>query len=364
MAELLMVIIVVVMAAIVFAFYNGVFNALLTSTTIHPENFEIVAAGSPSNGVNVSAVHPTPGGNGQFGTNYPTCTGTINGGTAGNLLVPAGASCTIKGATVQSLYVNNGASLILSGVNLQAINDNSSASIIVTNNTLLQGGMHLYGTQFFLMTGSHAASGAVTMDGVVYATYSNNILGATMTVKNSGSVQFDSSVMSGAVVFTNNQILKFTNNTVNGTLTFVADPNCYMANNTVSGTITGTCTGGAPSGGLDILNTGNNAISFSAVYLDGQPWSGVSWQLSTGTTEQCGNTVIPIGPCTELPLVIPANTMVHLTFSWVNPTPTSPVTILMWTTVHNYLEARVDPTAGLACFTRSFYPPRGSIGFC
>lgn len=364
LAELLMVLIVLLMSVITFVFYSGVFGALLGNANIHPENFEIVASGAPSSGFNVSAVRPTPGGNSHFNTGYPTCTGTINGGTAGNLLVPPGASCTINGATVQSVYVNYGATLTINGGQLQAINDNYSASITVENNALVQGGMSLYGTKYFSMTNSHAASGAVTMDGVIYATYSNNVLGATVTVKNSGSAQFDSNTISGTVTFANDQVVRLTNSTINGTLTFSADPNCYMANNTVSGTITGTCTGGAPSGGLDILNTGASTARFDSLYLNGQRWSGASWQLASGTSEECGTAVIPVGPCTAWPIVVPPNTMVHVSFSWVNPTPASPVSITMYTIFGNYLEARVDPTAGLVCSTRSFDPPSVGGGFC
>ena len=359
-----MVVIVVLMSVIVYAFYSGVFGVLLTGASLHPEEFTIVGAGAPTSGFNVSAVKPTPGGNGQFKTGYPTCTGVINGGTAGNLLVPPGASCTINGATVQSVNVNYGASLTINGGSLQAINDNYSASITVTNNALVAGGLNLYGTQSFSMTNNNPASGAVSMDGVVYATYSNNNLGATVTVKNCGSVQFDSNTMSGTVVFTNDQVVRLTNNTINGTLTFSADPNCYKANNTVTGTTTGTCAGGSPSGALDILNTGAYTIRFTTLYLDNQRWSGISWQLANSTTEQCGNAAIPVGPCSVFPIVIPPNTMVHLSFSWVNPTPTSPVEILMWTQVNNYLQSRVDPTAGLVCSTRSIYPPQEYVGFC
>jgi hypothetical protein len=363
-AEVLMVLIVIIMSVIVFAFYHGVFGALLTGRSLHPENFSIIAAGAPSSGFNVSAVQPTPGGNPHFSASGTSCTGTITPLNV-NYYVPPGASCTINGGTFQSINVNYGASLTINGGNLQAINDNYSAGITIINNAHVAGGMSLYGTQSFSMTSSDAASGAVTMDGVVYATYSSNILGATMTVKNCGSVQFDSNTMSGATVFTNDQVVRFTNNTVNGTLFFTSDPNCYQANNTVSGANNlGACTGGAPSGGLDIMNTGASTISFNALYLDSQPWSGISWQLATGLTEQCGNSVIPVGQCTVFPIVIPSNTLVHLSFSWVNPTPTSPVRIIMWTQYGNYLEARIDPTAGLVCSSRSMDAPRVPIGYC
>jgi hypothetical protein len=364
-AEVMMVLIVIIMSAIVFVYGSGLIGSLLGNTRLHPENFNLVAAGAPSSGgFNTSAVQPTPGGPPHFSTSGTTCTGTITPVNV-NYYVPPGASCTINGGTFQSINVNYGASLTLNGGNLQAVNDNNSASITIINNAHVAGGMSLYGTQSFSMTNSNAASGAVTMDGVLYATYSSNILGATMTVKNSGSVQFDSNTMSGAATFTNDQVVRFTNNTVNGTLFFTSDPNCYQANNTVSGANNlSACTGGTTSGGLDILNTGAYTVSFSTLYLNSQPWSGVSWQLATGSTEQCGNAVIPVGPCTLFPVVIPPNAMVHLSFSWVNPTPTSTVKILMLTLVGNFLESRVDPTAGLVCSTRSIYPPSESLGFC
>jgi hypothetical protein len=370
LAELMMVVIVLIMSVIVFAFYGGVFSALLSGSTIHPENFTIIGSGAPgSGGFNASAVQPTPGGNGQFKTSGTPCTGTITPSNV-NYYVPPGATCTINGGTYQSINVNYGATLTINGGNLQAVNDNSSASITITNNAYLAGGMSLYGTQYFSMTGSHSAAGGVTLDGVVYATYSNNILSATMTVKNSGSVQMDSNTFHGTMVFTNNQVVRLTNTTITGTLTFTDDsnPNCYVdqftVTNTTGGPYTGICGGGGPSGNLDILNTGAYTVSFNTLYLDNQPWRGISWQLATGATEQCGSATIPVGPCTLFPIVIPPNTMVHVTFSWINPTPTSPVKILMFTLVPNYLEARVDPTAGLVCSTLSMDEPREPIGFC
>ena len=368
-AEVMMVLIVLLMSVIVFVFYSGVFTALLFGASIHPEDFTIVGSGAPlSGGFNTSAVQPTPGGNG-FSASGTLCTGTITASNV-NYYVPPGATCTINGGTFQSINVNHGAYLTINGGSLQAVKDNYSASIIITNNAYLAGGMSLYGTQYFSMTGSQAAAGAVTLDGVVYATYSNNILSATITVKNSGSVQMDSNTVHGTVVFTNNQVVRLTNTIITGTLTFTDDsnPNCYVDQYTVThttgGPYTGICGGGGPSGSLDIQNTGAYTVSFNTLYLDNQPWRGISWQLATGSTEQCGNTVIPIGPCSLWPIVIPPNTMVHVTFSWVNPTPTSPVRIAMFTQVPNYLEARVDPTAGLVCSTRSMDEPREPIGFC
>jgi hypothetical protein len=378
-----MVVIVVIMSVIVFVFYTGVFGALLGSTRLYPENFNIVAAGAPSSGgFNASAIQPTGNNPNSFPGGLTSCTGTITG-TAGNLLVPPGASCTINGATVQSIYVNYGASLTMSGANAQGVYDNRSASITITSNTKISGNIGLYGTQSFSVTNSQQTSGNLVMNGVVYATFSNTALGRNLQATSCGSVQVDSNTINGNVAFVNDQVVRLTNNTINGnvafvndqvvrltnntihgTLTFTTDPNCYAANNVVSGTTTGTCTGGSPSGNLDIFNTGSYTVRFNTLYLDGQPWSGISWQLATGSTEQCGNTVIPIGPCTVFPIVIPPNTLVHLSFSWVNPTPTSPLTILMFTIVSNYLESRVDPTAGLVCSTGSIYPPRDAIGFC
>jgi hypothetical protein len=359
-----MVVIVVIMSVIVFVFYTGVFGALLSNARLHPEDFSIVAAGAPlSGGFNASAIQPTGSNPNSFPGGLTVCTGTITG-TAGNLLVPPGASCTINGATVQSVYVNYGASLTINGGSAQGIYDNRSASITLTNNAHISGNIGLYGTQSFSSTNSQT-NGNIVMNGVVYATFSNTVsLGGNFQATDSGSVQVDSNSISGNVLFQNDKVVRLTNNTINGTLTFITDPNCYKANNTVSGATSGTCTGGSPSGNLDIMNTGAYTVSFSTLYLDNQPWTGVSWQLATGSTEQCGTTVIPVGPCTVFPIVIPPNTLVHLSFSWVNPTPTSPVTILMFTIVSNYLESRVDPTAGLVCSTRSIYPPRESIGFC
>jgi hypothetical protein len=364
-AEVMMVLIVLLMAVIVFVFYNGVFTALLFGATIHPENFTIIASGAPgSGGFNASAIQPVGSNPNSFPGGLTTCTGTITT-TSGNLYVPPGASCKIVGAIVQSVYVNYGASLIMSNVNGQGIYDNRSASIIIANNTQISGNIGLYGTRSFSSTNSHQTSGNLVMNGVVYATFAATSLGGNLSASNCGSVQVDSNTINGNVLFLNDQVVRLTNNTISGNLTFTTDPNCYMAGNIISPqNVHGTCTGGAPSGVLDILNTGAYTVSFTTLYLNNQPWSGVSWQLATGTTEQCGNAAIPLGSCIVLPIVVPSNTMVHVTFSWVNPTPTSPVRIAMFTQVGNYLEARVDPTAGLVCSTRSMDQPREPIGFC
>ena len=356
-----MVLVVLTMSAIVFVFYSGVFGALLTGASIHPENFTAVAAGTPS-GFNASAVHPTGNNPNSFPGGLTLCSGTITS-TSGNLLVPPGASCTIIGATVQSVYVNYGASLTVNGANAQGIYDNRSASVSIINNAIVSGNIGLYGTQSFSLTSSQQASGNLVMNGVVYASFSSSHLGGNLQATSCGSVQVDSNTINGNVTFSNDQVVKLTNDIIQGTLTFVTDPNCYMANDTV-GVINGTCTGGAPSGGLDILNTGASTVGFNTLYLDGQSWSGISWQLATGSTEQCGNTVIPVGPCTVFPIVIPPGTLVHVSFSWANPTPNSQVYILMWTVARNYLESRVDPTVGLVCSTRSLDSPREPVGFC
>ncbi len=364
-AEVMMVLIVLLMSVMVFVFYSGVFTALLSGATIHPENFTIVGSGAPgSGGFNASAVQPVGSNPNSFPGGLTSCTGTI-AITSGNLYVPPGASCKIVGAIVQSVYVDYGASLVMSGVNGQGIYDNRSASISIANNTQISGNIGLYGTQSFSSTNSHQTSGNLVMNGVVYATFATTSLGGNLSASNCGSVQVDSVTINGNVLFSNDQVVRVTNNTISGNLTFATDPNCYMAGNIISPqNIHGTCAGGAPSGALDILNTGANTISFSTLYLDNQPWSGVSWELASGSTEQCGSAVVSVAWCTVLPIVVPSNTMVHVTFSWVNPTPSSPVRILMFTSVLNYLEARVDPTAGLVCSTRSMDEPREPIGFC
>lgn len=360
----MMVVIVLIMSVIVFAFYGGVFSALLSGTSVHPENFTIVGSGAPgSGGFNTTAVQPNGSNPNSFPGGLASCTGTITT-TSGNLLVPPGASCTIIGATIQSVYVNYGASLTMSGANAQGIYDNRSSNINIVNNTKISGNIGLYGTGSFSVTGSQQTSGNLVMNGVVYATFSSTSLGGNLSAMYCGSVQVDSNTINGNALFSNDQVVRLTNNIIHGTLTYSTDPNCYAANNTVSGTTSGTCTGGTPSGALDILNTGAYTIGFGQLYLNSQPWSGVSWQLASGPTEQCGGTTIPLGPCTLFPIVVPSNTMVHVTFSWVNPTPTSPVRIAMFTLVANYLEARVDPTAGLVCSTRSLDQPREPIGFC
>ncbi len=370
-AELMMVIIVVIMSVIVFVFASGTFGPLLRGTSIHPENFNIVAAGAPSSGLfNTSAVQPT-GSPPSVSTSGTVCTSSSPiSGTVSGVYVPPGESCTIlASANVMSgVVVNYGASLTVQGATISGgIKDNRSSSITLESGATVSGGISLYGTGNFYLTGSQISSGSVVLNGVIYASISSSTgpgLSGGLNAFSSGSVQVDSDTITGGTFFTNDQVVRLTNNSGSGGMHFTNDPNCLMANNTISGGISGTCTGGSTSGGLDILNSGAYTVSFRTLYLNSQPWNGISWQLATGSTEQCGNTVIPVGPCTVFPVVIPPNTMVHLSFSWVNPTPTSTVKIIMVTLVGNFLESRVDPTAGLVCSTRSIYPPSESLGFC
>lgn len=364
-----MVIIVVVMAAITFLFYSGVFGALLGTVSIHPENFQIVASGTPgSGGFDPNSIHPV-GSAPSISTSGTVCTSSspINSPVSG-VYVPPGQSCTITSSVSSGVVVNYGATLIVQGGSITGgLKDNNSASITIQGGSTVTGGIKLYGTGSFHLTASQISSGSVDLNGVKYASIASTTgpgLSGGLQASYSGSVQVDSNTITGGTFFTNDSIVSVTNNTGSGGMHFSNDPSCYSANNTISGGVSGTCTGYAPSGGLDIVNTGSSTITFVAVYLDTQPWNGVSWQLATGSTEQCGGTTIPVGPCTQMPIVIPPNTMVHVSFSWVNPTPNSVVNILMWTIFGNYFEARVDPNAGLVCWTRSGYGPRPSTGIC
>ena len=371
LAETMMVLIVIVMSVIVFIFATGTVGGLLSGRKLAPENFSLIAAGAPfSGGFDPNSIHPngSPPGVSTSGT-VCTSSSPITAPVSG-VYVPPGQSCTITASVSSGVVVNYGATLIVQGTSViisGGIKDNSSSSITIQGGATVTGGINLYGTGNFYLTGSQVSSGSVVLNGVKYASISSTTgpgLSGGLQASYSGSVQVDSNTITGGTFFTNDSSVIVTNNTGSGGMHFSNDPSCYSANNTITGGQSGTCTGGSPSGGYDILNTGAYTVSFRTLYLDSQPWSGISWQLSTGSTEQCGNAVIPVGPCTQFPIVIPPNTMVHVSFSWVNPTPTSPVKIIMWTTVGDYLESRVDPTAGLVCSTRSIEAPEVPIGFC
>jgi hypothetical protein len=370
-AEVMMVLIVIIMSAIVFVYGSGLIGSLLSNTRLHPENFSLVAAGAPSSGgFDPNSIHPN-GSPPSVSTSGTVCTSSSPITTpVSGVYVPPGQSCTITASVSSGVEVNFGATLIVQGASVTisgGIKDNSSSSITIQGGATVTGGINLYGTGNFYLTGSQVSSGSVTLNGVKYASISSTTgpgLSGGLQASYGGSVQVDSNTITGGTFFTNDSSVIVTNNSGSGGMHFSNDPSCYSANNTISGGVSGTCTGGSPSGGYDILNTGAYTVSFSTLYLDSQPWSGVSWQLATGSTEQCGSTVITVGPCTQFPIVIPPNTMVHISFSWVNPTPTSPVKIIMWTMVGNYLESRVDPTVGLVCSTRSIEAPEVPIGFC
>lgn len=260
--------------------------------------------------------------------------------------------------------MNYGASLTVQGATISGdIKDNRSATISLQSASV-SGNMYLYGTGNLMLTGSHQFGGNVQLNGVKYGSMSSSSIGGNFQATNGGSVQVDSNTISGTVVFTNNQVVKLTNNTINGTLSFTTDPNCLMQGNTVSGSISGTCTGGTNAGSLDIMNTGASTVNLNGAYLNSQPWTGVSWQLTSGTTEQCGSTVIPVGTCIVYPVVIPQGQVAHVTFTWTPPDSITPVRVAMWTSFSNYLEARVDPVAGLTCSTSGMVAPREPVGYC
>ena len=371
LAETLMVLIVIVMSVIVFIFASSTFSGLLAGPRLYPENFSLIAAGVPSSGgFDPNSIHPN-GSPPSVSTSGTVCTSSspITSLVSG-VYVPPGQSCTITASVSSGVVVNYGATLIVQGASVVisgGIKDNSSSSITIQGGATVSGGINLYGTGNFYLTGSQVSSGSVVLNGVKYASISSSTgpgLSGGLQASYGGSVQVDSNTITGGTFFTNDSSVILTNNSGSGGMHFSNDPSCYSANNTISGGQTGTCTGGSPSGGLDILNTGTYTVSFGRLYLDTQSWNGIYWQLASGSTEQCGNVSIPIGPCTVFPIVIPPNTMVHLSFSWVNPTPTSPVSIVMFTMANNYLEARVDPTAGLVCSSRSMDAPREPIGYC
>lgn len=363
-----MVVIVLIMSVTVFAFYSGVFSALLVGVGLHPENFTAVAAGAPASMINASAVHPSGSAPG-ISTSGTVCTSSNSiTGTVSGVYVPPGQSCTITSTAVVSsgVVVNYGGSLAIQGGSVTGgVKDNSSSLISIQTGSSVTGGVTLYGTGSFYVTGTKLNSGGVSLNGVMYASISSSTgMTGGLNAASSGSVQVDSNSITGGVTFTNDQVVRLTSNVGSGGIHFTNDPNCFMANNSITGGQSGTCTGGSPGGDLDILNTGAYVLKFNVLYMNSQPWTGISWQLASGSTEQCGSNTIPIGPCAVFPIVIPLNTMVHLSFSWVNPTPSSPVEILLWTTAGNYLESRVDPLAGLVCSTHSIYAPREPIGFC
>ncbi len=368
-AEVMMVLIVLLMSVIVFVFYSGVFTALLTGASLHPEDFGIIQAGAPSAGAfDPNSVQPT-GSAPSVSTSGTVCTSSspITGSVSG-VYVPPGQSCTITATAMVSsgVEVNFGASLTVQGGSITGgIKDNSSSSITIQSGSTVTGGVSLYGTGNFYVTGTQLNSGGVSLNGVKYASISTSTgMSGGLHASSSGSVQVDSNTITGGTFFTDDKVVRVTNNSGSGGLHYSNVPDCFSQNNTISGGVSGVCTGGSASGGLDIANTGTYIVSFARAYLNNQPWSGVVWQLTFGSTEQCGNTVIPVGPCGTYPVVIPPGSTAHVTFTWVNSDPTSPVRIVMFTLVSNYLEARIDSTAGLVCSTRSMDQPREPIGFC
>ncbi len=366
MSSLLMVVIVVAMSLMVGVFYGRVFSALLYDQNFHPEQFIVIQAGALTSGsFDPNTVQPT-GNPPSFSSLSNTCDSThpITTPVTGGVNVPPGQSCTITAGVSGGVQVNYGGSLTVQGTIITGgIKDNRSATINLQGASV-SGNLNLYGSGNLIMTGSQQFGGNVALNGVKYSSMSGSSIGGNFQAISSGSVQVDSNAISGTVLFSNDKVVRLTNNTISGTLTFISDPDCLSQGNTVSGAISGTCTGGSSNGGLDIMNTGAAPVNLNGAYLDGQPWMGVSWQLMSGTSEQCGSAILPVGPCNTYPVTIPPKQVARVTFTWVSPDSVTPVRIAIWTSYGNYIEARTDPAVGLVCSTSGMMAPREPVGFC
>ncbi len=361
------------MSVIVGIFYGNVLTSLFTTGKgPHLEIFTIVQATSLSgSSFDPNSVQPT--GSPPSVTHYNNvCTSSspITGSVSG-VYVPPGQSCTITASALVSsgVEVDYGASLTVQGASISGgIKDNRSSSINLQSGSTVTGGVNLYGTGNLYITGSQVSSGSVNLNGVKYASISSSTgpgLSGGLQAISSGSVQVDSNTITGGTFFTDDKVVRLTNNSGSGGIHFSNVPDCLSQNNTISGGVSGTCTGGTSGGGgLDIMNSGASTVSLNGAYLNSQPWTGVSWQLTSGTTEQCGNAIIPVGPCTTYPVSIPPQQVAHVTFTWIPPDSITPVRIAMWTAYNNYLEARLDPVAGLTCSTSGMVAPREPVGYC
>ncbi len=341
-SSLLMVVIVISMSVIVFAFYGPVFSALLRGGGIAPEDFTIIQASgqlTSLNGFGTPGPRPI-----TFAGSY-TCTrlSPVNSPVTGNVIVPAGEKCTVSAPVTGSIGVNFSGTLIVQGTSVSGSIVDDRAAAITIQNSNIGGPVQLWGTGSIYIANSQLTQGLL----VQFA---------------SGTVQVQGNTMAEAAFEEINGVAIITNNRITGNLSFEGFFQCVSSGNTVGGTVVGQCTGKAR---IDIMNTGTSAVSFTRIYLNDQPWSNVNWTLAPGSSINCGNIILPPGSfCNTLPIVIPPKQMARIDYSWVPPDINSQVRIIMWSQANNYFDARIDPRLGLVCSTRSLMSPKVPVGYC
>src|SRR4029077_9638762 len=205
--------------------------------------------------------------------------------------------------------------------NVQAVNITGSVLNTSGQSAAVYGG----GRGSFIMTGT-------TVTGMV----ENEVGHQTFIIGNriSGDLEVESAdqgqIINNTVAsldLDQNGVIVISGNSVSSYVAYGTNGWCATGSNRVSGSTTGNCVGNTE---VDVMNTGSIPVKLVAIYLTNVPLAGgLSWQLASGHTVQCGTTQSLT--CAQLPIIIPVGEMAQVTMGWTPPASAFP---LPWTYVY------------------------------
>jgi len=377
-AEVLMVLIVIILSAIVYAWVlptftssevqgnNGAAYAEKFSTLWG--NFATFATNIPETVVNCGS---QDGGVGCSPNSYHTCAGSISSPDPSNIVVPANGVCVIT-ANVGNVYARPGSNLTIIGATINGGLETDHAAIVTLRNAKVTGFSGFYTDGAVIITGSSLNTSGYTgicTDACFAAAYEGGSGPFTM-VNSTVTGQIESEVSSKAVVtgntvtarleiesavfgqVTNNKIgmLDMDQNgimVVSGNTVYGNDPyfNGVWVNGQIvcqPGTATAICfgyNGWCAQGNdvviagthnevacignieIDLSNTGSTPVNLVAAYMSNVALSGpISWKLFSGGTVHH-----------SLPITIPVGQSANVTMQW---TPPPGLTTLPWTDIY------------------------------
>src|SRR5205807_20956 len=358
-AEIMMVLIVILLAAIVYVWVVPAFTSQASKDNAgaaYSEKFETVRAQFATYVVSIPETVAACGSQdtsvGCAPSSYLTCGGSITSTYTGNVLVPANGVCLITAtATVNgNVYVYSGGNLTVIGGTINGGLEADSALSVTLQNAKVSGFTGLYNVQTVNISGSalntsgqsictDACGGALYAGGRGFFSMTNtnvtgqveNEVGHNTIVNNNhitGRLEIESADLGqiinnvvGSLDLDQNGTIVIAGNIVNGTAKYGTNGWCGTGNNQISGSTTGACIGNVE---VDVSNTGSIPVKFVAVYMTNIPLAGSpSWQLASGNPTQCGNALL--ATCNQLPIIIPVGDMAEITMSWTAPSGAFPL---------------------------------------
>jgi hypothetical protein len=329
-----MVLIIIILSTMIYIWVGPVFTGASNngdnSQAAYLESFTLTQGSyiySSQVGTEATRTAPSPW------TPNTLCTGPINTPFTGNLLVPAGATCTVTAKVTGNIYAQSLATLIVNSTTVTGQIVGNYSLLINLNNANIQSDVSLYHINQVIITGGTITGnlyvgdrGVASMIGTTVtgdaefevntSTYVvNNHVGGELEAEADGTAVLQGNTMT-YTDFDGNGAAIFSGNTVNGNVDYGQDGWCASGGNIITGAVTSSCTGQVS---VTIENTGPTPVTLRAVYINHAPSSFVSWNLGAGVSLTCGSIVLST-PCSQLPIVIPAHLTAQVTLTFTPPT--------------------------------------------